>query len=63
MMSSKNPNQELIEQLQEEQQKHQPQHGPINSPKNNQHEQDQRVFNKQHRKDLYGQDTHGNHSK
>lgn len=69
MMSSKNPNQELLEQLQQEhqkeqmQQQQQPQHGPINSPKNNQHEQDQRVFNKQHRKDLHGQDTHGNHSK
>ncbi|WP_081403444.1 MULTISPECIES: hypothetical protein [unclassified Acinetobacter] len=70
MMSSKNPNQELLEQLQEEyqkkhlqQQQQQPQHGPVNSPKNNQHEQDQRVFNKQHRKDLHGQDTHGNHSK
>ena len=61
----KNPNQELLEQLQEEQQKHQqqqPQHGPINSPKNNQHEQDKRVFNKQHRSDLHGQDIHGNHS-
>ncbi|ENX00814.1 hypothetical protein KTI62_04640 [Acinetobacter schindleri] len=69
MMSSRNPNQELLEQLQQEhqkeqmQQQQQPQHGPINSPKNNQHEQDQRVFNKQHRKDLHGQDTHGNHSK
>lgn len=36
MMSSKNPNQELLEQLQHDQQKQQqqqPQHGPINSPK------------------------------
>ncbi len=36
MMSSKNPNQELLEQLQHHQQKQQqqqPQHGPINSPK------------------------------
>ena len=65
MMSSKNPNQKLLEQLQHDQQKQQqqqPQHGPINSPKNNQHEQDQRVFNKQHRSDLHGQDIHGNHS-
>ncbi|ATO20194.1 hypothetical protein BS636_11240 [Acinetobacter sp. LoGeW2-3] len=67
MMSSQNPNQELLEQLQQEhqkdqmQQQQQPQHGPLNSPKNNQHEQDQRVFNKQHRSDLQNQNIHGNH--
>lgn len=65
MMSSKNPNQELLEQLQHDQQKQQqqqPQHGPINSPKNNQHEQDERVLNKQHRDDLQNQNIHGGHS-
>ncbi len=67
MMSSKNPNQELLEQLQNEhqnqiQQQQQPQqHGPVNSPKNNQHEQDERVLNKQHRTDLQNQNIHGNH--
>jgi hypothetical protein len=63
MMSSKNPNQELLEQLQHDQQKQQqqPQHGPINSPKNNQHEQDERVLNKQHRDDLQNQNIHGGH--
>jgi len=66
-MSSKNPNQELLEQLQNEhqnqiQQQQQPQqHGPVNSPKNNQHEQDERVLNKQHREDLQNQNIHGNH--
>ena len=67
MMSAKNPNQELLEQLQNEhqnqiQQQQQPQqHGPVNSPKNNQHEQDERVLNKQHRADLQNQNIHGNH--
>ena len=62
-------NQEQLEALQhqyqkqQQQQQQQSQHGPLNSPKNNQHEQDERVLNKQHRSDLYGQDTHGNHRK
>ncbi|MDM1290357.1 hypothetical protein [Acinetobacter indicus] len=42
------------------QQQQQPQ-GPIDSPKNNQHEQEDRMLNKQHRADLQNQNMHGNH--
>ncbi|CAM9290912.1 MULTISPECIES: hypothetical protein [Acinetobacter] len=53
---------EQLDQLkQQKQQQQQPQHGPIDSPKNNQHEQDERVLNKQHRDDLQNQNIHGGH--
>lgn len=53
---------EQLDQLKEQkQQQQQPQHGPIDSPKNNQHEQDERVLNKQHRDDLQNQNIHGGH--
>lgn len=48
-------------QKQQQQQQQQSQHGPLGSPKNNQHEQDERVLNKQHRSDLQNQNIHGNH--
>ena len=48
------------QQQQKQQQKQQPQ-GPIDSPKNNQHEQDDRMLNKQHRANLQNQNMHGNH--
>ncbi|WP_180072294.1 hypothetical protein [Acinetobacter sp. YH12200] len=55
---------EQLDQLkQQKQQQQQPQHGPIDSPKNNQHEQDERVLNKQHRDDLQNQNIHGGHRK
>ncbi|TQR63772.1 hypothetical protein [Acinetobacter sp. RF14B] len=59
--SSKDQNQEQLDQLQEQKQQQQPQQGPLNSPKNNQHEQDERVLDKQHRTDLQNQNIHGNH--
>ena len=60
--SSKDQNQEQLDQLQEQkQQQQQPQQTPLNSPKNNQHEQDERVLDKQHRTDLQNQNIHGNH--
>lgn len=60
--SSKDQNQEQLDQLQEQkQQQQQPQQGPLNSPKNNQHEQDERILDKQHRTDLQNQNIHGNH--
>lgn len=53
---------EQLDQLkQQKQQQQQPQHGPIDSPKNNQHEQDERVLNKQHRDDLQNQNIHEGH--
>ncbi|WP_180049117.1 hypothetical protein [Acinetobacter sp. YH12105] len=53
---------EQLDQLKhQKQQQQQPQHGPIDSPKNNQHEQDERVLNKQHRDDLQNQNIHGGH--
>ena len=53
---------EQLDQLkQQKQQQQQPQHGPIDSPKNNQHEQGERVLNKQHRDDLQNQNIHGGH--
>ncbi|MCO8046409.1 hypothetical protein NI467_13910 [Acinetobacter bohemicus] len=60
--SSKDQNQEQLNQLQDQkQQQQQPQQGPLNSPKNNQHEQDERILDKQHRTDLQNQNIHGNH--
>ncbi|HJF28470.1 hypothetical protein OC498_04845 [Acinetobacter bohemicus] len=60
--SSKDQNQEQLDQLQDQkQQQQQPQQGPLNSPKNNQHEQDERILDKQHRTDLQNQNIHGNH--
>lgn len=59
--NKQNQQEQLDELQQQKQQQQQPQSGPIDSPKNNQHEQDERVLNKQHRTDLQNQNIHGNH--